>query len=93
MLHYQIDVSTASPGVSEKFLQKCFEEKLLVNQDFYELPTRYEAVLRAAALSRKPSKIHHYVFLRNNMSKIDLDIFEDSNQRAMVEEFIRSNSQ
>tara|TARA_A100001035_G_scaffold192965_1_gene154287 strand:+ start:442 stop:1425 length:984 start_codon:yes stop_codon:yes gene_type:complete len=92
MLHYQIDVSTSVPGVSEKFLQKCFEEKLLVNRAFYELPTRYEAVLRVASLSRKPSKIHHYVFLRNNISKIELDVFEDSNHRTMVEEFIRSNS-
>ena len=92
MLHYQIDVSTSVPGVNEKFLQKCFEEKLLVNRSFYELPTRYEAVVRVASLSRKPNKIHHYVFLRNNIGKIDLDIFEDSNQRSMVEEFIRSNS-
>jgi hypothetical protein len=93
MLHYQIDVSTSMKGLSKEFLEKCFSEKLLINDLFYELPHRYEAVVRTASLSQKPSKFHHYVFLRTNMHKIDLSLFEDVSHKQLVENFIRSNSQ
>lgn len=92
MLHYQIDISTKIKGVSEAFLSKCFDKKLLINEEFYELPTRYEVVIRVATLLAKPSKFHHYVFLKQNMHKIDISLFDKDDHRKMIEEFIRSNS-